>query len=186
MNRIIAFIALLLVAVSLTATPLVQLGGIVYFDEAVTEIEGKDFLDLDNYDIGVDVRFNPLGFISIDLPVTYGGNGQNIRSFDIIPSLNLNIGIADVLDIAAGIGCRLSYVKYVNYYGSHFYFNGNDSLIDGFMDTEICYRAAVTGNISMIGLGVVADIPTDGTFRDFSMMPDFKRTRIGLAVMYNF
>lgn len=189
MKKIIMVLLLFAVLFPLAATPLFQIGGLVFFDKGVSEVEGSDFADIGNYLFGLDARFNPISFISIDIPAVMRFS-DDLNSYVLSPSLNLNIDIAGYVDIAAGVGFEMDFTTryYYNYYNGRYwqkYLNGYFDKAEGFINSPLFYRAALTGNIGMVGIGAVCEVPIKGTFKDFSMSPDFKQSRFGLAVMLN-
>ncbi len=188
MKKVIVILLLCAAIFPLAATPLFQIGGLVFFDKGVSEIEGSDFLDIGNYSFGLDVRFNPISFISLDIPATMQFS-KNMNSYELSPSLNLNIDIAGYVDIAAGVGFKMDFMtRYYYSYGIKYryeYLNGYFDKAEGFINSPLFYRFALTGNIGMVGIGAICEVPIQGTFKDFSLSPDFEQSRFGLAVMLN-
>lgn len=184
MRKTALLLLVLVVSLSAYATPTLQLGGTVFYERMVSDEAWVDELsDLDNFGFGVEARLNILDWASLALPVTIGF-GDDLVSLGTMPSLNLNLPVADFLDIAIGLGTRLTF----SCHDDTWLVNGSsiDGFGDVFMNANLFYRAAATFNIGFFGIGLAASIPTEGSFRHFDAMPSWKETTISASVLVNF
>ena len=98
--------------------------------------------------------------------------------------VDLGPGQCDFLDIAIGLGTRLTF----SCHDDTWLVNGSsiDGFGDVFMNANLFYRAAATFNVGFFGIGLAASIPTEGSFRHFDAMPSWEETRISASVLVNF
>lgn len=184
MKKALIILLALLVPATLMATPIIQLGGTVFYDPAVSAEDFVDgFSDLDNYRFGVEARLNIADWVSLAVPATlnFGNDSFSIATH---PSLNLNIPVVDFLDLALGLGTGLDFRSS----DDNWFVNGADieDFGDAFLNAKLFYRAAVTVNVGMLGVGISASVPTEGSFNDFSMTPDFENTKVSASLLFNF
>ena len=174
----------LVLASCLYATPSIQAGvSAVYGNYIGSESFADGLDDIGNYSFGAEFRFNPFGFISVVLPATFGFD-SSLMTINAYPSVNLNIGITKLVDVAAGVGVAFSFM---NNDGDWTVNNlPLDEFSDAFMNANLFYRGAVTFNLGFIGLGLGANIPSKGSFNDFDAVPDWERTAITASVLLNF
>ena len=179
---IITLLMTLMVASGLYATPWIQLGGIVDYGKAVSDEGFADgFKDISNYGFGAEARFNLFNWVSIDVPATFQF-GDSI-SIATRPSVNMNIPVAPLLDLALGLGTELAFSDG----DGGWTMNGlpMENGLDALKNSTLFYRGAVTFNLSFLSIGVAASIPMAGTFSSFDMTPQWDATRISASVLLN-
>ena len=99
---------LILSAAAAFATPLLQIGPTVAYNNSVIDIT-EEPLSIHSFTFGADLRLNLFNWISIDVPMTYGYANPGVHTFGLLPSLNLNIPAAGFLDIAIGVGLHMDF-----------------------------------------------------------------------------
>lgn len=183
MKKIFVVLAMLLVSVSLMATPKFQIGVLASYNKLAIDINGEDLNNADNFSFGADVRINPIKYLSIDIPATFGV-GDNPFTIGILPSINGNIPVVSFLDISLGVGIQMEFQKF----GSNWFFNGSDfsNFGEAFLYSRPFYRASALLNVGLVGIGINATVPTKGSFKDFDVVPQFKETRVSASVLFNF
>lgn len=184
MKRIALMLSILVTCLSLYATPTLQLGGTVFYEKVVSDEDWVEELsDLDNFGFGIEARLNLFDWVSLAVPATIGF-GEDSFTLGTMPSLNVNLPVADFLDLAFGVGTRLNFMCQ----NEDWLVNGMpiEGFGDVFLNANLFYRAAVTFNIGFIGVGLSAAVPTEGSFRHFDAMPSWEETRISASVLVNF
>lgn len=184
MKRISILLITLLIAVStISAAPIFQIGGIASYHAPMKDISAKDALVPSNFGIGADMRIS-YGIISLDIPATYSlGDGKN--AFDIMPTVNVNIPISGVVDIAAGAGLGWNFTNKDGIWTM----NGSENFmgLDFFRESKLVYRLAFTVNIGHVSIGAAYLLPTKGNIKDINLAfdCDFSKAHLQLAVLYN-
>lgn len=188
-KKILILLLVLMIPASLMATSLIQMGVIANYNagRAVDLLKVGDgiqeiLLNPENYDFGAEVRINPVSFISIAAPVTFGmGTGMEINT---TPSVNFNLPMSWLLDIAVGVGMNLSFTQS----GNEWLINGEgmSSAVDVLLNSQLLYRAAITVNLAVFSVGISAMVPTEDTFSNFSFTPDWESTKVSVSALLNF
>ena len=177
---LLTLVALFAIPSQLFATPLIQVGAVADFG-AFSDTGEKDGF-FDDLGLGLDARFNLFNWISFDLPLVF----SKTEAFTIstMPSVNLNIPALSFLDISLGAGTYLA----ISNYEDSWYLNGMsfDNAKEAFKNAGIFYRAAITFNLAWFGVRLNLIVPTEGTFNDFSAVPDFEQTRLTASMLFNF
>ena len=185
----IIMIALALIPATLSAAPFFQIGPLASYNRTIVDIEELGEADgwkIDNFSFGADIRLTPLKYMSIDVPVTIGF-GKNSFSFAVIPTLNLNIPIANIVDIAIGAGPQLDF-QYAG--GAIDEWTMNGLSIDGgaFAQSKLAYRLGVTVNLAFLSIGLNATLPCQASFSSGSwdmLNPMWESTRVSAVVLFN-
>lgn len=174
------FVLLMAFSAALSATPVLQVGGTVFYDNVPTN---DSYKDISSYGFGAEGRVNLFDWVSFTLPVTIGFT-EDTMSLGTNPSLNLNIPAAQFLDIAFGVGTRINFMCDSDGWSV----GGRDleKFSDIFLGTGLFYRAAVTFNVGFLGIGLAANVPCEGTFDDLDFSPDWEATGISASVLFNF
>ena len=191
-KRIIAILlAMAIIPVSLMAAPFLQVGPLVSYNHTVVEFENEeDWGDINNFSFGADVRINPLKHLSIDIPATLGFGSQGSFSIAAIPTLNINIPLGNIVDIAVGAGTQLDFQR-IGQDGS-WSMNGLpfSDFGDAIASSKLVYRAAVTINLGPLGIGAVVTLPGEAGFNSDDIggifTPMWESTRISAVALFNF
>ena len=182
-RKIITMLLMAALSISaLGATPWIQVGGIIDYGKSVSD-EGfaEGFKDISNYGFGAEARINLFSWVSIDVPATFRfGDGFTISTR---PSINLNIPALSILDIAFGLGTNLDFSAE----DDGWTMNGTplSDGVDTLKNSSLFYRGAVTFNLSMLSIGIAAEVPMKGTFSSFDMTPSWDSTRLSASVLVN-
>ncbi len=190
-KRIIAILlALVIVPATLAAAPFLQLGPLVSYNRTVVEFEDKDAWDINNFSFGADLRINPLKHMSIDVPVTLGFGSGGAVSLATIPTLNVNIPVGSIADIAIGAGTQFDF-QYTGKDGKDWTMNGlpMDDAGDAFQHSKLVYRLGVTFNLAFLSIGANALIPGSAGFGDGDFggifNPMWESTRVSVVALFN-
>ena len=190
-KRIIAILlAMTIIPVSLMAAPFLQVGPLVSYNHTVVEFENEeDWGDINNFSFGADVRINPLKHLSIDIPATLGFGTGGAVSIAAIPTLNVNIPIGGLVDIAIGAGTQFDF-QYTGK-GGEWTMNGlqMEDAGDAFQHSKLVYRAGVTLNLSFLSVGINALVPGHAGFGDGDLggvfNPMWESTRFSVVALFN-
>ncbi len=188
---VIVLITLMLIPATLSAAPFFQIGPLASYNRTVVDIEELGEADgwkIDNFSFGADIRLTPLRHLSIDVPVTIGF-GKDSFSFALIPTLNLNIPIANIVDIAIGAGPQLDF-QYAGGAIDEWTMNGlpMDNAGDAFAQSKLAYRLGVTINLAFLSVGLNATLPCQASFSSGSwdmLNPMWESTRVSAVVLFN-
>lgn len=177
---LLALIALFAIPSQLFATPLIQVGAVADFG-SFSDTSKKDGF-FDGLGLGLDARFNLFNWVSFDLPLVF--SKTDAFTVSTMPSVNLNIPALSFLDISLGAGTYLA----ISNHEDRWYMNGIsfDNAGEAFRNAGIFYRAAVTFNLAWFGVGLNLIVPAEGTFNNFSAVPDFDQTRLTASMLFNF
>lgn len=181
MKKVIILLLLVLLPFTLMAAPVFQVGGIMTYNKAVTQLSGDEFEDFtNNFSFGADIRLNLFkSWFSLDIPATIGF-GNDLFTLGLFPSANINVPLKFV-DIAVGVGVQMGFAKT----GDLWLINGLpvDEFSEAFTGQRLLYRAAVTANLGAFGIGGFVTVPSKGAFSDFDATPSFEETKGGIAVL---
>ena len=182
-------IALIIIPAALTAAPLLQFGGLVSYNRTVVEFtEEEEPWNINNFSFGADLRINPVKNLSLDIPVTIGF-GKDAFSLAAIPTINANIPIAEIVDIAVGVGTQLDFTKA----GDTWTLNGlpMDEAGGALAGSKLVYRAGLTVNLGILplGIGINAVVPGSSGFGEGDIggifIPMWESTRISIVALLN-
>lgn len=186
-KKLIVLLIVAAIAVSsAVATPLLQIGPTVAYNNGIVGI-GDDNLTIHSFTFGADIRLNLFNWVSIDVPVTYGYANPGIHTIGLLPSLNLNIPAVSWLDIAIGVGLHMDFeARYANDNWS-WYINGYNmsDFKKAIYGAALDYRLALTFNLGSVSIGAAAFFPMGGHFMDLDPMPKWEETRVSLSVLFN-
>ena len=187
LRKLFLFVSVSLFMLSVSAAPLFQAGPSVSYGRTSLE-SGEAERDLDSFLFGADLRINPLSHLSIDIPASLGfGSGWSFI-LSTVPTLNFNLPLAGIIDIAVGGGPMIDLV----YSGDddEWFTNGNPSGESGVLGgSKLTYRLAVTLNLGSVSAGVSAFVPCRRSFDSGSLdmlSPSFDETTFSAAVLFNF
>lgn len=184
-KKLIVLLIVAAIAVSsAVATPLLQIGPTVAYNNGIVGI-GDDDLTIHSFTFGADIRLNLFNWVSIDVPATYGYANPGIHTIGLLPSLNLNIPAVSWLDIAVGVGLHMDF-EY-DQGSKNWYINGYDMGLfeKAIYGASLDYRLALTFNLGSVSIGATAFFPMDGNFEKLSPMPKWEETRVSLSVLFN-
>ena len=175
---------LILSAAAAFATPLLQIGPTVAYNNSVIDIT-EEPLSIHSFTFGADLRLNLFNWISIDVPMTYGYANPGVHTFGLLPSLNLNIPAAGFLDIAIGVGLHMDFEYEAG--SQTWMINGYrmDQFASAIYGATLDYRLAVTFNIGPVSIGAAAFFPMEGNFENLIPMPKWSETRAAVSVLFN-
>ena len=193
MNRKIlaVLLALLLIPAALSAAPFFQIGPLVSYNRTIVEMEegGEDLADINNFSFGADVRLTPLRYLSIDIPATFGIGSHGSFSIAAIPTVNLNIPVAGIVDIALGAGTQFDFQYAGESKDWTMYGLPMDSAADAFQHSKLVYRLGVTVNLGFISVGANALLPGQSGFGDGDIggifNPMWESTRFSVVALFN-
>lgn len=186
---IAVLIVLVILPTVVMAAPFLQIGPLVSYNKTVIELADVEELDINNFSFGADVRLNPFAYMSIDVPATIGFGGDGAFSIAAIPTLNANIPVGGLLDIAVGAGTQFD-----------FQFTGKDgkwtmnglpleNAGDAFKYSKLVYRLGLTLNIGFISVGVNALVPGASGFGEGDIggifNPMWDSTRVSAVALFN-
>lgn len=183
MKKTLVVLLALLIPTTLMATPLMQIGGTVFYANTVASDEFTDGLgDFSNYGFGVEARLNLFDYVSIAVPATIGFG--DVMTFGTQPSLSVNIPIIEWFDLAFGVGTKLDFANH----DDSWLVNGRpiDDFGDAFGNAAMTYRLSAMVTIGTLSTGITATIPTKGTFNDFNAVPEWEAAIISASVLFNF
>ena len=191
-KRIIAILlAMAIIPVSLMAAPFLLFVPLVSYNHTVVEFENEeDWGDINNFSFGADVRINPLKHLSIDIPATLGFGTGGAVSIAAIPTLNVNIPIGGLVDIAIGAGTQFDF-QYTGK-GGEWTMNGlqMEDAGDAFQHSKLAYRLGLTFNLSFLSIGANAILPGSSGFGDGDFWgifnPMWESTRVSVVALFNF
>ena len=127
-KKLIVLLIVAAIAVSsAVATPLLQIGPMVAYNNGIININddiNNEELSIHSFTFGADIRLNLFNWVSIDVPATYGYANPGIHTIGLLPSLNLNIPAVSWLDIAVGVGLHMDF-EY-DQGSKNWYINGYD------------------------------------------------------------
>ena len=186
-----ALIVLAIIPATLSAAPFFQVGPLVSYNKTVTEMQestGEDWGNINNFSFGADLRINPVKNLSLDIPVTIGF-GKDAFSLAAIPTINANIPIAEIVDIAVGVGTQLDFTKA----GDTWTLNGlpMDEAGGALAGSKLVYRAGLTVNLGILplGIGINAVVPGSSGFGEGDIggifIPMWESTRISIVALLN-
>ena len=183
-KRLIAILVIAAIVPAMAFASILQIGPSVTYNKMVFNGEGdaSGLKDISNYGFGADVRLN-VYFLQVDAIGTYSKGADNSHIISTTPTANLLLKLGPI-DLTAGIGPKLDFKRDS---AGKWTMNGQDiyNFGDSFMHAKLAYRAGVTANMGLIGLGVSYTVPTEGTFSNFKAMPDFKSGTFGVSVLFN-
>lgn len=188
-KKLIVLLIVAAIAVSsAVATPLLQIGPMVAYNNGIINISNdaeKGELSIHSFTFGADIRLNLFNWVSIDVPATYGYANPGIHTIGLLPSLNLNIPAVSWLDIAVGVGLHMDFEYDQD--SKNWYINGYDMerLEKAIYGASLDYRLALTFNLGSVSIGATAFFPMDGNFEKLSPMPKWEETRVSLSVLFN-
>ena len=147
-----------------------------------------DWGNINNFSFGADLRINPVKNLSLDIPVTIGF-GKDAFSLAAIPTINANIPIAEIVDIAVGVGTQLDFTKA----GDTWTLNGlpMDEAGGALAGSKLVYRAGLTVNLGILplGIGINAVVPGSSGFGEGDIggifIPMWESTRISIVALLN-
>ena len=186
-------IALAIIPMTLSAAPFFQVGPLVSYNRTVVEMqetmEGDEAWNINNFSFGADIRINPLKYLSIDIPATIGIGGSKNVSIALIPTVNVNIPITSLFDLAIGVGPQFDF-QYVGKSGD-WTMNGlpMDDAGDAFAQSKLVYRAGATFNLAFLSVGLNVILPGKASFSQGGwnvMNPMWESTRVSAVVLFNF
>lgn len=177
-----SLVVMVMAASAIWATPWVQVGAVVDYGKSVTD-DGfaEGFKEFSNYGFGAEARFNLFEWVGIDVPATFRfGEGFTASTR---PSLNLNIPVLDALDVAFGLGTMLD----ISNSSGDWTMNGSplSQSLEVLKGSSLFYRGAVTLNLTMLSVGIAAEVPITGTFSSFDMTPSWESTRLSASMLFN-
>ena len=111
-KKIIAvLLALMLIPAAAFATPLFQVGPLVAYNRSAIELgeSTEGLTDLNHFSFGADVRLNLANYFSLDVPATIGFGSEGAFTAAAIPTVNFNIPILGLVDIALGVGTQFDF-----------------------------------------------------------------------------
>ena len=150
--------------------------------------EEEEPWNINNFSFGADLRINPVKNLSLDIPVTIGF-GKDAFSLAAIPTINANIPIAEIVDIAVGVGTQLDFTKA----GDTWTLNGlpMDEAGGALAGSKLVYRAGLTVNLGILplGIGINAVVPGSSGFGEGDIggifIPMWESTRISIVALLN-
>ena len=193
-RRLLAvFITFAIIPMAATAAPFFQIGPLVSYNRTVVEMqetmEGDEAWNIDNFSFGADIRVNPLKYLSIDIPVTLGFGSHGGISIALIPTVNVNIPITGLFDLAIGVGPQFDF----QYVGDRNDWTMNglpmDNAGDTFAQSKLAYRAGATFNLAFLSIGINAILPCRTSFSEGGwdvINPMWESTRVSAVVLFNF
>ncbi len=188
---VVVLIALILIPAGLAAAPFFQLGPLVSYNRTVVEMENTDDMwGINNFSFGADVRINPLKYLSIDIPATLGFGSKGSVSIAAIPTVNVNIPIGGILDIAVGAGTQFDF-QYAGGDSKIWTMNGlpMESAGDAFQHSKLVYRLGLTVNLGFLSVGANALLPGQAGFGDGDIggifNPMWESTRFSVVALFN-
>ena len=192
-KRILAVLLALLMVSAAFAAPVFQLGGLVSYNKTVVSDEGLDFevedlKDINNFSFGADIRLNIANFFSLDVPATIGFGSEGAFTAAAIPTVNVNLPILGLVDIALGVGTQFDF----QHVDDEWTMNGLpfDSAAEAFEQSKLVYRAGVTVNLSFLSIGLNATVPCTDPFTSDDIggifTPVWESTRVSAVVLFNF
>ena len=189
---VIVLIALMLIPATLSAAPFLQIGPLASYNRTVVDIEELGEADgwkIDNFSFGADIRVNPLKYLSVDIPVTLGFGSHGGISIALIPTVNVNIPITGLFDLAIGVGPQFDF----QYVGDRNDWTMNglpmDNAGDAFAQSKLAYRAGATFNLAFLSIGINAILPCRTSFSEGGwdvINPMWESTRVSAVVLFNF
>lgn len=190
-KTLLIFLLVLMTMTSVFASNNIQIGPVVQFGKPVGDLKGdgfngEDFLEIGNYQFGVDTRLNFL-MLAVDAMALYGRDTE-LDSHVIDTSLTAGFRFSlGPIELGAGVGPSLSF-KSPDF--KSFTVNGYsvDNFKDVFMSSPLVYRANATVSLNKVALGLVYTVGTDLSINNFSMgalMPDFNKGRLSLSMLVN-
>ena len=188
-KKLIVLLIVAAIAVSsAVATPLLQIGPMVAYNNGIININddiNNEELSIHSFTFGADIRLNLFNWVSIDVPATYGYANPGIHTIGLLPSLNLNIPAVSWLDIAVGVGLHMDFEYDQD--SKNWYINGYDmrQFEKAIYGASLDYRLALTFNLGSVSIGATAFFPMDGNFEKLSPMPKWEETRVSLSVLFN-
>ena len=190
-KKIIAvLLALMLIPAAAFATPLFQVGPLVAYNRSAIELgeSTEGLTDINNFSFGADVRLNIANYFSLDVPATIGFGSEGAFTAAAIPTVNFNIPILGLVDIALGVGTQFDF-QHIN---DEWTMNGLpfDSASEAFEQSKLVYRAGVTVNLSFLSIGLNATVPCTDPFTSDDIggifPPVWESTRVSAVVLFNF
>ena len=190
-RRILAIlIVLAVIPASLMATPFLQIGPLVSYNRTVVDMQDEEDWNINNFSFGADVRLNPIKYLSIDIPATIGFGSDWAVSIAAIPTVNANIPIGNIVDIALGLGTQFDF-QYTGSESDQWTMNGLpiENAGDAFQHSKLVYRAGVTLNLSFLSVGINALVPGHAGFGDGDLggvfNPMWESTRFSVVALFN-
>ena len=187
-RKVIAvLLALVLVSSALSAAPFFQVGPLVSYNRTVVELTDEDPWGINNFSFGADVRLTPFKYFSIDIPATIGTDFKGSWGIAAIPTLNVNIPVGGLLDIAIGAGTQFDFQKA----DGTWTMNGlpMENAGDAFQHSKLVYRLGVTVNLAFLSVGVNAILPGSAGFGDGDVgqifNPMWESTRFSVVALFN-
>ena len=186
---IVTMIALITITSAVSAAPFFQVGPLISYNRTVVEMEEESF-DINNASIGADVRLTLFKHLGIDIPATIGFGDEGSVSIAALPTINVNIPITSMFDLAIGVGTQFDFL-YVGGDYDTWTMNGYemDNAADAFAKSKLMYRVAATVNLGFISVGLNAMVPGKATFDsgDWDILnPLWEETRVSAVVLFNF
>ena len=190
-KKIIAvLLALMLIPAAAFATPLFQVGPLVAYNRSAIELgeSTEGLTDINNFSFGADVRLNIANYFSLDVPATIGFGSKGAFTAAAIPTVNFNIPILGLVDIALGVGTQFDF----QHIDGDWTMNGLpfDSASEAFEQSKLVYRAGVTVNLSILSIGLNATVPCTDPFTSDDIggifTPVWESTRVSAVVLFNF
>ena len=189
----VVLIALAIIPMTLSAAPFFQVGPLVSYNRTVVEMqetmEGNEAWNIDNFSFGADIRINPFKYLSIDIPATLGFGSHGSVSIALIPTVNVNIPITGLFDLAIGVGPQFDF----QYVGDRNDWTMNglpmDNAGDAFAQSKLAYRASATFNLAFLSIGINAILPCRTSFSEGGwdvINPMWESTRVSAVVLFNF
>ena len=190
-KAIAVLLVLVLVSTALSAAPFFQIGPLASYNKTVVEIDDdKESWGINNFSFGADVRLTPFKYFSIDIPATLGFGTGGAVSIAAIPTLNVNIPIGGLVDIAIGAGTQFDF-QYTGK-GGEWTMNGlqMEDAGDAFQHSKLAYRLGLTFNLSFLSIGANAILPGSSGFGDGDFWgifnPMWESTRVSVVALFNF
>lgn len=185
----VAVAIIMLLAASLSAAPLFQIGGLVSYNKSIADIKEDEgvVLSFGNFSLGADARLTLFKHLNLDIPATIGF-GEGNFTIATIPTVNFNLPITPFFDLAVGAGTQLDFVRS----DSTWSVNGRefDSFGEAIASSKLVYRAALTVNVTMVSIGLSAVFPGSETFNGGDVLgiftPSWENSRISASVLFNF
>ena len=186
-KKIIAvLLALVLIPAAAFATPLFQVGPLVAYNRSAIELgeSTEGLTDINNFSFGADIRLNIANYFSLDVPATIGFGSEGAFTAAAIPTVNFNIPILGLVDIALGVDFQ--------HIDDEWTMNGLpfDSASEAFEQSKLVYRAGVTVNLSFLSIGLNATVPCTDPFTSDDIggifTPVWESTRVSAVVLFNF
>ncbi len=190
-KAIAVLLVLVLVSTALSAAPFFQIGPLASYNKTVVEIDDdKESWGINNFSFGADVRLTPFKYFSIDIPATLGFGSQGSFSIAAIPTLNINIPLGNIVDIAVGAGTQFDF-QYAGGESKDWTMNGLplENAADAFQHSKLVYRLGVTFNLAFLSIGANAVLPGSAGFGDGDIggifTPMWESTRFSLVALFN-